>query len=387
MKQAQRARDLVLKVFEALQGREDLSEQAQELEQALRILAPLADGIQIVDSGDPAMAALRTVLSNKHVPAELQLDLMSLAEDLGEVGSGARPRLLLGMLRLIMRWSLLDPTLAPKSNVSFYRAGTWLVEELGKTGHVTVERLKDVGTLAAALERCEGEEHVQVFDVLAARGGPEVRVLRPLLRVEGDVKQPAALLRAVPTDDAVAVGFDEVLFQTEDRLRAWQAGVDPRVRPMHTEAQRQVLERVLKRIGDVRATMREAAASGGPVAPPETARRDVTKLVIDMVHRVHDTLATLPQHREAYQGAFGELVFQDVVFRQLVPYLSQEFGIDLDTDVVAGADVQRLAGRYKEEKTGLKPKVVNKKVFSVVVPGYQMGGVNVRPATVRLGVY
>ena len=321
------------------------------------------------------------------MPTELQLDLMPMVEDLDEVGEGARPRLWLGMFRLLNRWSLLDPALGKESSVSFHKAGTWLAGELEKTGHVIVERFKDVRTVAEAWERC-GEEHVEVADVLVAPGGGEVAgVMRPLVRVEDDVYQRALLLRGVPSEDAVAVGFDRVLFNTEDRLRLWQAGMHLRVRGMLTELQRQVLERALKRIGDVRTTMRVAAAGGEPTAPPETARRDVTKLVIDMVHRVQDTLATLPQHSEAYKGAFGELVFQDAVFRQLGPYLSDEFGIDLDTAVVEGADVQALAGRYKEEQKGPKPTHKNKKIFSVVVPGYQQGGTSIRPAQVRLGVF
>ena len=137
----------------------------------------------------------------------------------------------------------------------------------------------------------------------------------------------------------------------------------------------------------VRTAMHEAAGGKGAVAPQETARRDVTKLAIDMVHRVQDALATLPQHREAYKGAFSELMFKDVVYRQLAPYLSREFGIDLDTAVVEGADAQALAGRYKEAKKGPKPKHKNKTIFSVVIPGYQMGGTTIREAMVRLGTF
>ncbi len=387
VKQAKRARDLVLKAFQRLSVRTGLEEELADLESAMEILKPLAEGIELVDSGDPALVALKSVINNKHVPTEVQLDLMPMVEDLDEVGEGARPRLWLGMFRLLNRWSLLDPKLAKESHVSFHKAGTWLATQLEKTGHITVERLKDVKTIAEAMERC-GEENVELADVLVAPGGGEVASVHwPCLRVEDDVYQKALVLRGVPTDDAVAVEFDEVLFNTERGLRQWQATLHLRVRGMMTEVQRQILERAIKRIGDVRATMHTAAAGGGPVAPPETARRDVTKLAIDMVHRVQDTLATLPQHREAYRGAFSELMFKDVVYRQLVPYLSDQFGIALDTAVVEGADAQALSGRYKEELKGPKPKHKNKTIFSVVIPGYQMGGTNIREAMVRLGVF
>lgn len=387
MQQAKKARDLVQKALKRLDIRPELEEECADLKAALDLLNPLADGIQMVDSGDPAIVAMRSVVSNKHVPAELQLDLMSYVEDIEDVSEGGRPRLFMALFRLLHRWSLLDPLLAKNSSVSFYKAGTWLAEQLQKSGHVTVERLKDIKTVAEAKERC-GEENVEVADILVAPGGWEVaRVQRPFIKVEENVYQKALVLRGVPTDDAVAVGFDEVLFPAEDGLRRWEAGLHVKVRGMLKEKQRQALERALVRIPEARATMLQAAKDKKPVAPPDTARRDLTKLAIDMVHRVQDTIATLPQHRVAYKGAFAEMIFQDVVFRGLVPYLSREFGIDLDTAVVEGADSQALSGRFTKENDGLKPTHPSSNIFSVVIPGYLQGGVTIRPAAVRLGVF
>ena len=144
MEQAKRARNLVQQVLERLADQEEFAEERGRLEDAIKLLNPLADGIQVSDKGDPASVALRSVLKNDHVPAELQVDLVSMAEDLEEVGEGARPRLYMGMFRLLRRWSLVDPDLKKESSVSFHKAGTWLAGELEKSGHLTIERLKDV---------------------------------------------------------------------------------------------------------------------------------------------------------------------------------------------------------------------------------------------------
>jgi hypothetical protein len=107
--------------------------------------------------------------------------------------------------------------------------------------------------------------------------------------------------------------------------------------------------------------------------------------LVDQVHRYDDALAMLDDR--TYRSAFADAVFKDVVFRSAMPYLSQSQGISLDTSVVAGADISTLTGKFKKETAGPKPKRVNNVIFSVVVPAYNQGGTNIRPATVRVGEY
>ena len=114
---------------------------------------------------------MKSVINNKHVPSELQMDLMQYVEDIEEVGDGARPRLWMGMFRLLNRWSMVDPRLAKESLVTFHRAGTWLAGELQKSGHLTVDRLEGLRTVAAALERypeLEGRHPTDLSGLYAA---------------------------------------------------------------------------------------------------------------------------------------------------------------------------------------------------------------------------
>jgi hypothetical protein len=121
------------------------------------------------------------------------------------------------------------------------------------------------------------------------------------------------------------------------------------------------------------------------VLPADTQLRDLMKFIMDQVHRGEDALALLPDR--SYRGAYGELVFKDVIFRSTGPYTSKTFDITIDTTVVAGADTQALTGKFKKETSGPRPKRESMKVFSVVVPCFAQGGVTIRPATVRVGEY
>jgi hypothetical protein len=75
------------------------------------------------------------------------------------------------------------------------------------------------------------------------------------------------------------------------------------------------------------------------------------------------------------------------VFRGVGAYLSKHHGIAIDTDVVEGADTQELAGRYKTESGGPKPRAKTTRIHSVVLPCYTQGGAAIRPAAVRTGDY
>ena len=101
--------------------------------------------------------------------------------------------------------------------------------------------------------------------------------------------------------------------------------------------------------------------------------------------RAEDALAIIED--QSYRGAFGELVFKDVIFRTQGPYLSKHYRTSIDTAVVAGADTQALVGKFKKESTGPKPMRESKKIWSVVIPCYTQDGVTIRPATVRVGAY
>ncbi|RMG18860.1 MAG: hypothetical protein D6731_00995, partial [Planctomycetota bacterium] len=155
--------------------------------------------------------------------------------------------------------------------------------------------------------------------------------------------------------------------------------------PLLGKTEKTIIPRTIKRITDVRQKMFRAQKKDQKILPPDTQRRDLIRFIIDQVHRAEDSLALIED--QTYRGAFGELVFKDVVFRSNGPYLSKHYRIAIDTDVVAGADTQALVGRFKKETSGIKPKRVNKKVWSVVIPCYSQDGVTIRPATVRVGDY
>jgi hypothetical protein len=152
------------------------------------------------------------------------------------------------------------------------------------------------------------------------------------------------------------------------------------------KTEKTILPRTIKRITDVRNKMFRQQKKDLPILPPDTQRRDLIRFIIDQVHRAEDSMAIIQD--QTYRGAFGELVFKDVIFRSTGPYLSKHYRIAIDTDVVAGADTQALVGRFKKEtSSNIKPKRVNKKVWSVIIPCYSQDGVTIRPATVRVGDY
>jgi hypothetical protein len=203
--------------------------------------------------------------------------------------------------------------------------------------------------------------------------------------LEGQVLQKAFLLKGVATSDNDVLELDQVLTDTLDRLRGWEEGLGAVVVAQLDEPRRAIIPRTIQRIDDVRKKMFDANEKGGQVLPVDTALRDLLKFILDQVHRAEDMLAVLEDR--SYRGAFGDLVFKDVVFRSAGPYLSKKYNIAIDTNVVAGADTQALVGKFKKDQAGPKPVRETNKVFSVVVPCFLQDGVTIRPATVRVGEY
>src|SRR5690606_20118147 len=117
----------------------------------------------------------------------------------------------------------------------------------------------------------------------------------------------------VPTSDEVVLEFDQVLIDSLDRLRSWRDGAGALVEELLEGNAKQLLPRTVKRIEDVRTKMLDAAGKGKEILPPDTARRDLIRFVLDQVHRMEDAYALLED--KSYRGAFGDSCFRDIVFR------------------------------------------------------------------------
>jgi hypothetical protein len=291
----------------------------------------------------------------------------------------------LSAFRTLLQARLIDPSYSDSPESKLHEAGAYLAGRLSEAGLLVVERFEGKTTVKEALASYS-EDDVEIEEVFASAGSAELsEVRRPLAQLEGTTIQKGALMKAVPTDEGDVLEFDGVLVDTLDRLRSWIDGAGSLIEEELGNAERQILPRTVKRISDVRRKMLENQAASKLVLPPDTARRDLIRFVIDQVHRAEDTLSI--QEDKSYRSTFGDAVFKEVVFRSAGPYLSNKYGISIDTSVVAGADTQALVGKFKKEERGPKPKVVNAKVYSVVVPCYQQEGVTIRPATIRVGVY
>jgi hypothetical protein len=238
-------------------------------------------------------------------------------------------------------------------------------------------------------------------DVLVARARARAAVLHAVLakrpELEQEIDEATAALESItqasgnadeaPFTDPEAVAFDRLLGEIYSRLARWSQGSGPAATASLDERAGAILGRTAARVVEARMKLREEAekdAKKSPM-PTHTSIRDLLTFVVDQVHRYEDALAMLGDH--ANRTAFADTVAKDVVYRISAPYLSQVFGISLDTNVVAGADVSRLIGRYRPETTGPRPKRRTNVIYSVVIPALVQGGTCIRPALVRTGEY
>jgi hypothetical protein len=273
-------------------------------------------------------------------------------------------------------------------------AGAFLA---GKAGARETEfaRSRALGFEAGVLAACGG-------DVLAARAQARAAVVTaPLARNSAELEQAIArasqALDAIaaaaggaeepPFSDPEAVAFDHLLDEIYARLANWTKGIGPAASASLDARAGASLGRTAARVVEARMKLREAAESDGKKSPmpTKTSIRDLLTFVVDQVHRYDDALAMLGEG--SHRAAFADTVAKDVVYRICAPYLSQTFGISIDTAVVVGADVSRLVGRYRTESTGPRPKRRSNVIYSVVIPALVQGGTCIRPALVRTGEY
>lgn len=330
--------------------------------------------------------ALAATLKSSNVVGAVKAELTGHLNKLALVPSGpAAQGVELAAFKTLLEARLVDPTYDANPDNALHKGAAYLAGRLQEAGLLKVERFEGAKKVAEALGSY-GEAAAEIEPVFCLAGANElVETRRPLVLLEGAVIQKAYMLKGVPTSDEAVLEFDQVLVDSLDRLRSWRDGTGALVEELLEGNAKQLLPRTIKRVEDVRTKMLEAAGKGKEILPPDTARRDLIRFVLDQVHRMEDAYALLED--KSYRGAFGDSCFRDIVFRVAGHYLSKVYGISIDTDVVAGADTQALVGRFKKEEDGVKPKVENAKVFSVVIPCYMQNGVTIRPATVRVGVY
>ncbi|MCA8925411.1 MAG: hypothetical protein KDD82_26615 [Planctomycetes bacterium] len=335
---------------------------------------------------DALSEALAPLLKSNHVPAAIKAELRGHVTRLALVSTEEAERAIeLNAFKSLLAARLVDPSYPSEPDNPLHGAGAYLASRLESSGVLVIDRFSGFSKVDEALKG-KPAEAAEIYDVFCTAGAPElVEVKRPLVSLEGQIIQQAFLLRGVPTGDAEVLDLDQTLMDSLDRLRTWSDGPGALVESALDKKQNQIVPRTVKRIEDSRQKMLQNHAKNKRVLPPDTQRRDLIRFVIDQVHRAEDSLAMLED--KAYRGAFGELVFKDVVFRSMGPYLSKAYNISIDTSVVMGADTQALVGKFKKESGGPKPKLDNGKIYSVVVPCYSQDGVTIRPATVRVGNY
>ncbi len=391
------ARQVVSEVYEGLRLLPGMEMPAEKLRSAVLLLemAAARAGARVqgprTSEGDTELReALGPVLEARTVPSQVQAQLQGLLEWIGVNTSDAdRRKVELQLFRALWEAGLVDARFADPPACKLHRASAFLARRLGRGGGLRVESFEDVRDLEAlrAAVQPYGKEAVAktwAF-VPEAEGAERVEVLRPLVLLGDRVLQPALVMRGVPSADEDVVALDRALFDAWLRLRAWTEGLGRLAEPHLKDVQQQLLSRTDKRLSETRQQMGKAAQEGGSVLPTDTARRDLIKFLVDQVHRIEDALAFLPDR--GLRDAFSELVFKDVVFRGAGAYLSKAFGIHIDTDVVEGADTSALAGRFKAEPGGPKPRSRTTRIHTVVVPCYTQEGVAIRPASVRAGDY
>lgn len=336
--------------------------------------------------------ALAAVLDARALPTDLKAALEGQLEWVGvNTGEAQRLDIELKLFQALREAGLIDLRFQSPAPCALYRASAYLARRLTAGGALRLERFegaRHVDDLRAALKSLGlGKDAVVLtWAFVPPVSGPDpVEVLRPLALSGDQVLQPALVMRGVPCADEEVVALDRTLFDVFTRLRAWSEGPGRLAEPHLKDVQQQLLPRTDKRVSEARQQMVKATQEKGVVLPPDTARRDLVKFVIDQVYRIEDALAFLPDR--SLRDAFSELVFKDVVFRGAGAYLSKHFGINIDTDIVEGADTQELAGRYKAEPGGPKPRAKTTRIHSVVVPCYTQDGTAIRPASVRAGDY
>ncbi|HZV03199.1 MAG TPA: hypothetical protein VFF73_41225 [Planctomycetota bacterium] len=238
-------------------------------------------------------------------------------------------------------------------------------------------------------------------DVLVARARARAAVVHAVVAKRPDLDQAiddaTAALEAItqasgnadeaPFTDPEAVAFDRLLGEIYARLARWSQGSGPTATASLDERTSAILGRTVARVVEARMKLREEAekdAKKSPM-PTQTSIRDLLTFVVDQLHRYDDALAV--QGDRSHRTAFADTVARDVVYRICAPYLSQTFGISLDTSVVVGADTSRLVGRFRRDTTGPRPKRPSNVIYSVVVPALVQGGTCIRPAVVRTGEY
>ena len=397
--EASEARRLVAEVYEGLRLLPGMELPAEKLRGAVLLLESAVareGGSTSLDlaargggGGDTELLeALEPIFSSKAVPKPVTERIRGLVEWVGvNTPAAERRQIELRIFQALWEAGLIDATYADPAPCPLYRASAFLATRLVQAGGLRIERLSDVAdvdALAQALAPFGEDAAVVVAAFRRDRSGPApVEALQPLVLVGGRRLQPAHLLRGSPCDDEEVLAFDRALFDAHQRLRSWRAGLGRLAEALADEQLVKLLERTQKRIEDARQRM--AQGDAGPTPPSDTARRDLVKFLIDQVHRIGDALSLLPDM--SLREAYNELVFKDIVFRGAGTYLTQRFGLQVDTDVVAGANSEALVGRFKPERSGARPRIESPVIHSVVVPCYTQGGAVVRPATVRLGLY
>lgn len=332
------------------------------------------------------LEALEPLFKSAHVPGSTKAELKGHATRLAllPVGEGQRD-VELKAFKTLLASRMVDPSYAQKPDNVLHGAAAYLAGRLESAGLLKIERFEGKKQIADALAGVP-QDGAELDLVFCMAGSPElVAVKRPFVTLEGQTIQKAFLLQGVPTGDAPVLEFDQVMLDSLDRMRLWVDGPGALIDPSLDQTKRVVVPRTIQRLQEIRKKMFDAHAKKKPVMPPDTQVRDLIRFVIDQVHRAEDMYALLPD--KTYRGSFGELVFTDVVFRAMGPYLAKRFNQTVDTSVVAGADTQALVGKFKLETTGPRPKRENMKVYSVVTPAFSQDGVCIRPATVRVGDY
>jgi hypothetical protein len=331
--------------------------------------------------------AFKPLFSSQNVTATTKSRLRGYVTRMALIPEGdGQTQVELEAFKTLLEAHLVDPTYADSPANSLHDAGAYLAGVLQSKGVLAVERFEGKKTVEEALAG-HGADAAEIDEVFCSVGMPELaQVKRPLVKLQGGIIQKAFLLKGIPTGDAAVLELDQVLIDSLDRLRDWQAGTGALVDKILGSSQRQLVPRTIKRVTDVRTKMFKAHAKQKPtVLPPDTQRRDLIRFIVDQIHRAEDSLAMLED--KTYRGAFGEMVFKDVVFRSASPYLSKHWNISIDTTVVAGADTQALVGKFKKESGGPAPKRDSMKIYSVVLPCWAQDGVTIRPAVVRVGAY
>jgi hypothetical protein len=394
------ARGLINQLYEGLRLLPGMEVPAEKLRSAVVLLE--ASSTRKAGQGSAASAArggggdtelleaLESILDSEVVPPAVKAELR---DQLEWVGLNTSPTERRGidqkLFQVLWGAGLVDPRFVDPAPCKLYKASAYLTRRLVDANVLRVERFAGAGNVdefRPALSGYPREAAALSWAFLPPCEGPDsVVVSRPLVLVGEHVLQPALLTRGVANADEEVVAFDRALYDTLERVQVWRDGLGRLAEIHFTEKQRQLILRIEKRIKDVRKQMAKAAKASDAVLPAETARRDLVKFLIDQVHRIEDSLALLPER--SIRDAFGELVFKDVVFRSAGPYLSQRFGVNIDTEVVEGADTQALVGRFRNEPGGPKPRSKTSRIYSVVVPCYTQDGVAVRPASVRTGNY